>query len=70
VNGEVRQSSDLNNMIWNVNEIIAHLSTLYTLQSGDIIMTGTPEGVGAVVAGDNITGFINNAGELLTKVSL
>lgn len=70
VNDEVRQSSDLNNMIWNVNEIIEHLSTLYELQPGDIIMTGTPEGVGAVVAGDTITGFVSGVGELSTKISL
>lgn len=68
VNGEVRQSSDLNNMIWNVNEIIEHLSTLYVLQPGDIIMTGTPEGVGAVVAGDQITGFVQGVGELSVKI--
>lgn len=68
VNNEVRQSSDLNNMIWNVNEIIEHLSTLYVLQPGDIIMTGTPEGVGAVVAGDTITGLVNGVGELSVKI--
>ncbi len=68
VNGEVRQSSDLNNMIWNVNEIIEHLSTLYTLQPGDIIMTGTPEGVGAVKPNDQITGFLNGVGELSVKI--
>src|SRR5699024_11600246 len=68
VNDEVRQSSDLNNMIWNVNEIIEHLSTLYKLQPGDIIMTGTPEGVGAVVAGDTITGFVNGVGELSVTI--
>lgn len=68
VNDEVRQSSDLNNMIWNANEIIEHLSTLYELQPGDIIMTGTPEGVGAVVAGDTITGFVNDVGELSVKI--
>ncbi|WP_077928297.1 fumarylacetoacetate hydrolase family protein [Wohlfahrtiimonas populi] len=68
VNGEVRQSSDLNNMIWNVNEIIEHLSTLYTLQPGDIIMTGTPEGVGAVQPDDQIIGFVKGVGELLVKI--
>ncbi len=68
VNGNVHQSSNVNNMIWNVNEIIEHLSTLYMLEPGDIIMTGTPEGVGAVVAGDTITGFVNGVGELSLKI--
>lgn len=68
VNGETRQSSDLNNMIWSVNEIIEHLSTLYVLQPGDIIMTGTPEGVGAVVAGDQITGSVQGINELSVTI--
>lgn len=68
VNGEVRQSSDLDHMIWNVNEIIEHLSTLYVLQPGDIIMTGTPEGVGAVQPNDQITGSIQGVGQLSVKI--
>jgi fumarylpyruvate hydrolase len=54
VNGNVKQSSDLNQMIWNVAEIIARLSQQVTLGAGDLIFTGTPEGVGAVVAGDRL----------------
>lgn len=69
VNGEVRQSSTLDNMIWDVNEIIEHLSTLYTLQAGDIILTGTPEGVSAVVAGDHLTGFVDGVGEISLKIT-
>lgn len=52
VNGKTTQSSDIDKLIWNVNEIIEHLSAAWELQAGDLIMTGTPEGVAAVVAGD------------------
>ncbi|WP_425445330.1 fumarylacetoacetate hydrolase family protein, partial [Wohlfahrtiimonas larvae] len=69
VNDEIRQSSDLSHMIWNVNEIIEHLSTLYTLQPGDIIMTGTPEGVGAIHPNDQLTGYIDNISMLTVKIS-
>ncbi len=54
VNGQDRQRSTLTKLIWSVNEVIEHLSGLFTLQPGDLIFTGTPEGVGAVVAGDVI----------------
>ena len=64
VNGETRQKSDLNKLIWNVQEIIAHLSKFYHLQPGDLIYTGTPDGVGAVVAGDVITGRIDGLGDI------
>jgi len=52
VNGEMRQSSHLTQLIWSVDEVIARLSTLFTLQPGDLIFSGTPEGVGAVGPGD------------------
>ncbi len=58
VSGEVRQNSDLSQMIWKADEIIADLSTLYHLRPGDIIMTGTPEGVSAVQPGDTLEGGI------------
>jgi fumarylpyruvate hydrolase len=54
VNGEMRQQSDIAEMIWSVPEIIAELSTLFELQAGDLIYTGTPAGVGAVKPGDRI----------------
>ncbi len=54
LNGETRQSAPLSDMIWSVPEIIAHLSGLYRLDAGDVIMTGTPAGVGPVVAGDRV----------------
>lgn len=59
VNGAERQSARISDMVWSVPEIIAHLSTLYRLGPGDLIMTGTPAGVGAVVAGDRINGQID-----------
>lgn len=54
VNGEQRQKTDLAQLIWNVPEIIAQLSKLYRLMPGDLVYTGTPDGVGAVVPGDRI----------------
>lgn len=58
VNGEVRQDTLLDDMVWNSEEIVSHLSHFYHLRPGDIILTGTPAGVGAVVAGDVITGGV------------
>jgi fumarylpyruvate hydrolase len=52
VNGETRQAGDLDQMIWKVPEMIAHLSRFFTLAAGDVILTGTPAGVGAVMPGD------------------
>lgn len=54
VDGETRQSGDLKDMIWSVPEIVAHLSALVALKPGDLIMTGTPEGVGAVERGQTV----------------
>lgn len=54
VNGETKQRSDLTHLLWNVAETIANLSTLFELKAGDLIFTGTPEGVGAVVRGDQM----------------
>jgi fumarylpyruvate hydrolase len=68
VNGQTKQSSDVDKLIWNIREIIADLSTYYHLQPGDIIYTGTPEGVGAVVAGDKITGRVEGIAEIVLNV--
>lgn len=54
VNGETKQQSDLTHLLWNVAETIANLSTLFELKQGDLIFTGTPEGVGAVVRGEQM----------------
>ena len=64
VNGEVRQQGQIADMIWNVAEIIAEASRLWTLAAGDLIFTGTPEGVAAIVAGDVVEGRIEGVGEL------
>ena len=66
VNGEIRQQARLSDMVWKVPEVISHLSRYYHLQPGDLIMTGTPAGVGPVHAGDRIEGTIDG----LTPVSL
>ena len=68
VNGETRQSSNVDKVIWNVREIIADLSLFYHLQPGDLVYTGTPEGVGAVVAGDRITGRVEGVAEVALTV--
>jgi fumarylpyruvate hydrolase len=68
VNGQVKQHSNVDKLIWNIREIIADLSLFYHLQPGDLIYTGTPEGVGAVVAGDQIEGQIEGVGTLSLTV--
>lgn len=68
VNGAVRQSSDLSNMIWNVPETIAYLSRLVRLAPGNLIMTGTPEGVGAALPGDVLEGAIAGIGTVRTRI--
>lgn len=68
VNGQVKQSSNVDKLIWNVREIIADLSLFYHLQPGDLIYTGTPEGVGAVVSGDKITGRVEGVAEVALQV--
>lgn len=64
VNGTVRQRGDIGHMIWNVAEIVANLSQHYALESGDLIFTGTPAGVGPLVPGDRMTGAIDGLGEI------
>jgi len=68
VNGAQRQVSDLSQMIWNIPESIAYLSGLFELAPGDLIFTGTPEGVGAVVKGDKMVGRIAGLGEFEVHV--
>lgn len=68
VNGEVRQTGNLNQLIWKVPEMISYLSGLFTLQPGDIIMTGTPAGVGAVVRGDVLEGYVEGVGKIEVRV--
>lgn len=67
-NSKIRQDGDLNQLIWNVPEIIANLSTIIELQAGDVIMTGTPAGVAATVAGDTLECEIEKVGKLTVKI--
>jgi fumarylpyruvate hydrolase len=69
VNGAVRQSSDLSRMIWTVPETIAFLSRLVRLAPGDLIFTGTPEGVAAVARGDALEGEIEGVGTVRTTIA-
>lgn len=68
VNGQPRQSSDIAKLIWSVSECVAYLSEYEALEPGDIIMTGTPEGVNAVVAGDTMHGDIHGLGTIEVRV--
>jgi fumarylpyruvate hydrolase len=68
VNGEVRQEGDLNQLIWNVPDTIAYLSTLFTLQPGDLIFSGTPAGVGPIKKGDVLEGEVAGLPVLKTRV--
>ena len=68
VNGKITQTSNLNKLIWNIAETIEHLSAAWDLQPGDLIYTGTPEGVAAVVKGDLLVGSVAGVGELKIKV--
>jgi fumarylpyruvate hydrolase len=68
VNSATRQRADLSEMVWNVAEVIAELSTWFELQPGDLIFTGTPEGVGPVERGDSLLGGIDGLGTLRTTI--
>lgn len=68
VNGTTRQKSTIGKLIWNIPEIIEHLSAAWTLAPGDLIFTGTPEGVAAVVAGDTLAARIDGVGVLQVQV--
>ena len=68
INGETRQEGDLNQLIWKIPEMISYLSDLFTLHAGDIILTGTPAGVGPVQKGDNLHGYVEGVGDLKVKV--
>lgn len=69
VNGAIKQTSDVKEMIWNVPEIITHLSTLFELKAGDLIFTGTPAGVGPLVKGDTVAARIDGLPPLDFSVS-
>ena len=68
VNGHERQRGDLSQMIWNVPEIIANLSSSYRLAPGDLVMTGTPAGVGPLLPGDQVTGAVEGVGRIAITI--
>jgi fumarylpyruvate hydrolase len=68
VNGADRQRSNVSKLIWNIGETIEHLSAAWELQPGDLIFTGTPEGVAAVVAGDTLSGHVDGLTPITVKV--
>jgi len=68
VNGEVRQSAQVADMIWSVEEVIAEAGKLWRLEAGDLIYTGTPEGVAALQRGDAVTGEVEGVGTIGFKV--
>ena len=69
VNGVDRQRSTITKLIWNIAETIEHLSAAWELQPGDLIFTGTPEGVGAVVTGDTLTGGVTGLTPITVTVT-
>ncbi len=68
VNGQLRQTSHINRLIWSVAETIEHLSAAWALQAGDLIFTGTPEGVGAVIRGDVLRGDVEGLESLNVRI--
>jgi len=68
VNGQAKQTADLGQLIWNIAELLADLSQYYHLQPGDLVYTGTPEGVGAVQSGDVITGSVEGVGTVALTI--
>lgn len=68
VNGQAKQTADLGQLIWNIPELLADLSQYYHLQPGDLVYTGTPEGVGAVQSGDVITGSVEGVGSVALTI--
>lgn len=68
VNGETKQSGDIKDMIWNMPESISYLSGLMRLEPGDLIFTGTPAGVGAVVKGDEIVVHVDGVSDLTVRI--
>lgn len=68
INGELRQSGDLDQMIWKVPEMISYLSEYFTMAPGDLIFSGTPAGVGPVVRGDKLRGAVNGVGTIEVEV--
>lgn len=69
VNGDVKQISRVSNLTWSIEEVICKLSEVFELRPGDLIMTGTPENVGAVVVGDEMRAWVEHLGEIRVSVT-
>jgi fumarylpyruvate hydrolase len=69
VNGEVRQDASVSDMLWNVEEIVAEAGKLWTVKAGDLIFTGTPEGVGPLQRGDLVEGEVEGVGALSFRIT-
>ncbi|MEO9275634.1 fumarylacetoacetate hydrolase family protein [Marinomonas sp. 5E14-1] len=69
VNGELKQISHVSNLTWSIEEVICKLSEVFELRAGDLIMTGTPENVGAVVSGDEMLAWVEHLGEIKVGVT-
>ena len=69
VNGAIKQDADISDLIWNVPEIIAFASRSIRLKAGDVIMTGTPAGVGAIVEGDKVEGAVDGVGSISITIA-
>ena len=69
VNGDIKQISNVANLTWSIEEVICKLSEVFELRPGDLIMTGTPENVGAVVIGDEMQAWVEHLGEIRVRVT-
>ena len=69
VNGLTKQLSHMSKLTWAIEEVICKLSDVFELRPGDLIMTGTPENVGAVMAGDEMTAWVEHLGEIRVNVT-
>ena len=69
VNSEIKQKSDISHLTWSIEEVICKLSEVFELRPGDLIMTGTPENVGAVKVGDVMDASIEHLGSISLKVT-
>ena len=69
INGTLRQKGNTSNMIFSVEKLISYLSNIFTLQVGDLIFTGTPEGVGKIIEGDKLVANLNNFTKLEVSVA-
>jgi 2-keto-4-pentenoate hydratase/2-oxohepta-3-ene-1,7-dioic acid hydratase in catechol pathway len=68
VNGEVKQQGSVSEMIWSITELLVYASRMMTLEAGDVVLTGTPEGVGPLAPGDRLEVEVSGVGSLENRV--